>query len=155
MGHSLKLSLGGRPQSILSLRFSAAHPAWSEVGDGETGLALQRKEQEGRIWGREPEGEPSLLLSAHLMKGGGRIPPARAGHARSSSKPSLKQTKKNERPCSFYGWQPEQLSKRDLLQPPDSLAWRRKVSRVSGTCFYAWPAEPVFSKHSESTTNNS
>lgn len=41
VGHILKLSPQGRPQSLPCLKFSAAQPAWSEVSDG---LGLPWKE---------------------------------------------------------------------------------------------------------------
>lgn len=48
MGHTLKLSSQGRPQSIPCSKFSTTQPAWSEVSGGETGLALDRHEGEGK-----------------------------------------------------------------------------------------------------------
>lgn len=93
VGHSLKLSPGGIPKSIPCLRFSVTQPPWCEVRQWENGLALERESGEGKdkseteIWGRA---QPLLLLmGACLVKEGGRIPAAEAGHARSRSKPSF------------------------------------------------------------------
>lgn len=65
VGHSLKLSPGGRPWSIPCLRISATHPVWSEARDGETGLALERERGEGKgkseteSWGRAQPAAPA------------------------------------------------------------------------------------------------
>lgn len=65
VGHSLKLCPGGRHQSIPCSRFSATQPAWSEVRDGESGLALEREweewkgKSEAESWGRAQPAAPA------------------------------------------------------------------------------------------------